>query len=428
TEAQKEANLSALNIIKMILVDIYDMAGWWSLVVALQVVFISSYYVYSRNKSRKYVSSSNGQLVDWDPAPLVEQDIEVEEPPLIDDKVLNVGATSFLGLDKDESVVNSALECMDKYGVGSCGPRAFYGTIDVHLSLEERLASFLEVEETCVYSYGFSAISSAIPAYVKRADIIFADENVWFAIQKGIQASRSTVRYFKHNDMTDLERQLSEAAKKKELNPRRRAFIIAEGIYYNTGEMCPLRQLVKLARQYKLRIMLDESLTIGVVGKHGRGITELLDIPRDEIDLIMCSLEHSFATAAISALDIIQQRPHIIHELNEISNKMNKALSKLKHFTFRGDALSPIKHIYLTRDLTVQLKQTYLCNITRYCLEKGIAMTTAAYLRDDEANCPEPSIRLAASRKLTDEHVQQIIDLLDEAFEAVGPQPDMVAV
>lgn len=49
-------------------------------------------------------------------------------------------------------------------------------------------------------------------------------------------------------------------------------------------------------------------------------------------------------------------------------------------------------------------------------------MTTAAYLRDDENNCPEPSIRLAASRKLTDEHMHQIVNLLDEAFEAVGPQ------
>lgn len=64
--------------------------------------------------------------------------------------------------------------------------------------------------------------------------------------------------------MADLERQLSEAAKKRELNPKRRAFLIAEGIYYNTGKMCPLPELVKLARQYKLRIILDESLTIGV--------------------------------------------------------------------------------------------------------------------------------------------------------------------
>lgn len=102
--------------------------------------------------------------------------MKVDEPPLmgrIDDKVLNVGATSFLRLDQEESVMKSALKSMDKYGVGSCGPRGFYGTIDVHLNLEERLAKFLEVEDTCVYSYGFSTIASAIPSYAKRADIIF---------------------------------------------------------------------------------------------------------------------------------------------------------------------------------------------------------------------------------------------------------------
>lgn len=92
----------------------------------------------------------------------------------IDDNVLNVGATSFLCLDKEERIIESALKSMDKYGVGSCGPRGFYGTIDVHLEFEERLAKFLEVEETITYSYGFSTIASAIPSYAKRADIIYA--------------------------------------------------------------------------------------------------------------------------------------------------------------------------------------------------------------------------------------------------------------
>lgn len=92
----------------------------------------------------------------------------------IDENTLNVGATSFLSLDKEESIMNGALKALDKYGVGSCGPRGFYGTIDVHLDLEERLAKFLEVDETCVYSYGFSTIASAIPSYAKRGDIVFA--------------------------------------------------------------------------------------------------------------------------------------------------------------------------------------------------------------------------------------------------------------
>lgn len=87
---------------------------------------------------------------------------------------------------------------------------------------------------------------------------------MWFAIQKGIDASRSTVHYFKHNNADHLEELLAEAKKKNELNSRRRAFLIAEAIYFNTGEMCPLKRLVQLARKYKLRIILDESLTIGV--------------------------------------------------------------------------------------------------------------------------------------------------------------------
>ncbi|XP_030033267.2 serine palmitoyltransferase 1 [Manduca sexta] len=445
----------------MILVDMYDMAGWWTLIIALQAVFISTYYLWSKKKLKEY-ESFDDTPVEWHPKPLVEDNVVVEEPPLmgkIDENVLNVGATSFLCMDKEESIIESALKSMAKYGVGSCGPRGFYGTIDVHLELEERLANFLEVEETCVYSYGFSTIASAIPSYAKRGDIVFADENVWFAIQKGLDASRSKVYYFKHNDMEHLEQILTECAKKKEINPRKRSFLIVEAIYFNTGEMCPLKRVVELARKFKIRIILDESLSIGVLGKHGRGITEHLNIPRDEIDLIVGSLEHSFASvggfcagthfivehqrlsglgycfsaslppmltqASISALDIIEDKPCLIEELNESSKKLSRALSQLKNFNVRGDELSPIKHVYLKKDLTDRLKHSYLRNITNYCLEKGVAMTVAAYLRDVEHNCPEPSIRLAASRKLNDENIYLVCSLLEEAYEMVGPKPDL---
>jgi hypothetical protein len=63
-----------------------------------------------------------------------------------------------------------------KYGVGSCGPRGFYGTVDVHLDLEKQLAEFMGCEEAVLYSYGFATIASAIPAYAKRGDVIFADK------------------------------------------------------------------------------------------------------------------------------------------------------------------------------------------------------------------------------------------------------------
>lgn len=109
----------------------------------------------------------------------------------------------------------------------------------------------------------------------------FSDEAVNFAIQKGLDASRSKIVFFKHNDVKDLEMKLEEQAKLDRKNPRKaaktRKFLVAEGIYFNTGEICPLRELVELRKKYKLRMFLDESISFGCLGK-GKGLTEHLGI------------------------------------------------------------------------------------------------------------------------------------------------------
>lgn len=103
-----------------------------------------------------------------------------------------------------------------------------------------------------------------------------------FSIQKGLDASRSKIFYFKHNDVTDLERLLKEQDAKDRKNPSKaskiRRFIIVEAIYMNTGEMCPLTEIIELRKRYKLRMILDESISFGALGNHGRGITEHLNI------------------------------------------------------------------------------------------------------------------------------------------------------
>ena len=155
--------------------------------------------------------------------------------------------------------------------------------IDVHLDLEKRLANFFKVEEGIIYSYGFSTIASAIPAYSKRGDIIFADEGVHFAIQKGILASRSDVKYFKHNDLDDLERLLKEQEETDRKNPKKakvtRRFLVVEGLYLNHGDLCPLPKMVDWKQRYKYRIFIDESISFATIGKTGRGITEYYNIP-----------------------------------------------------------------------------------------------------------------------------------------------------
>lgn len=65
-------------------------------------------------------------------------------------------------------------------------------------------------------------------------------------------------------------------------NPKKaaksRRFLIAEAIYMNIGDMCPLNKLVELRQKYKLRLILDENISFGTLGKHGRGLTEYLNV------------------------------------------------------------------------------------------------------------------------------------------------------
>lgn len=104
-----------------------------------------------------------------------------------------------------------------------------------------------------------------------------------------MDASRSKVFYFKHNDTKDLERLLKEQDAIDRKNPKKaskiRRFIIVEAIYLNTGEMCPLQEIVELRKRYKLRLILDESVSFGAVGQHGRGITEHLNVNVSAINI-----------------------------------------------------------------------------------------------------------------------------------------------
>lgn len=116
-------------------------------------------------------------------------------------QALNFTTHNYLNLIENDYVKQKAKDTIFKYGVGSCGPRGFYGTVgkeklmpakkltklhrreycfffvffsDVHLDLESQLAKFTENESAIVYAYGFSTIASAIPAYVKKSDVVFA--------------------------------------------------------------------------------------------------------------------------------------------------------------------------------------------------------------------------------------------------------------
>ncbi|KAF9896114.1 serine palmitoyltransferase component, partial [Lobosporangium transversale] len=170
----------------------------------------------------------------------------------------------------------------------------------VHIELEKDIARFLGTESAIIYAQGFSTIASVISAFSKRGDIIVADDGCNFAIQKGTQISRSVIRWFKHNDMEDLERvlesiRLETLAHKK--RPLTRRFIVTEGLFQNYGDIAPLDKIMELKQKYKYRVILDESNSFGIMGKTGRGMTEVFNIQPKEIDMIVGSMANTLSAA-----------------------------------------------------------------------------------------------------------------------------------
>jgi serine palmitoyltransferase len=85
----------------------------------------------------------------------------------------------------------AAAKAIDHYGIGACGPRAFYGSMDVHLVLEERLAHFMGAEEAILYSYDVATLPSVLPAFASRKDIIVIDELCPWPHHNGAALSRA---------------------------------------------------------------------------------------------------------------------------------------------------------------------------------------------------------------------------------------------
>jgi serine palmitoyltransferase len=113
------------------------------------------------------------------------------------------------------------------------------------MKAEADIANFIGVPDCIIYSQAFSTISSVIPAFSKRGDIIVADKSVNYAIRKGIEISRSTVYWYEHNNLEDLERVLADVEKtQKRKKKLTRRFIVTEGLFEKSGDIVDLPKIV----------------------------------------------------------------------------------------------------------------------------------------------------------------------------------------
>lgn len=215
--------------------------------------------------------------------------------------VFNLSSHNFLQISTKPEVLELAKDTIKNYGVGACGPAGFYGNQDAHYTTEYKLAEFFKTEGAVLYGQDFCVAASVLPAFTKRGDLIVADDQVSLGVQNALQLSRSTVYYFKHNDMESLESlliKLTETEKQEKLPAIPRKFIVTEGLFHNSGDIADLPRLTYLKKKYKFRLFVDETFSLGVLGKTGRGLSEHFNLDRaSSIDITAGSMATAFGSS-----------------------------------------------------------------------------------------------------------------------------------
>ena len=224
------------------------------------------------------------------------------------DKVLNFCANNYLGLSNNPRLIEAAKRAMDTHGFGMSSVRFICGTQDIHKQLEKAISDYFGTEETILYAACFDANGGVFEPILGEEDAIISDALNHASIIDGVRLCKAKRYRYANADMQDLETQLKLA------QAQRFRIIVTDGVFSMDGNVAPMDKICELAEKYDALVMVDECHSAGVVGRTGRGVTELFDV-RGKVDIITGTLGKAFGgavggftTGRKEIIDMLRQR------------------------------------------------------------------------------------------------------------------------
>lgn len=302
---------------------------------------------------------------------------ESEGPVVMMDgrKVVMAGSNNYLGLTAHPKVKEAAISALQKYGSSCSGSRYLTGTIDLHEELERKLAAFVGKESALLFSTGYQAGQGVIQPLVGRGDYILSDKENHASIVTGNLLARGgmnvNVLRYHHNDAKDLEKRLASIE-----DDGAGKLIVTDGVFSTFGEICPLDEIVPLAKKYGAQLLVDDAHAFGVIGQGGRGTGSEFGLMND-VDLTLCTFSKTLASlggfvagdervinylrhhspalifsasptppsvaAALAALEILQEQPELVAKLVYNANRVRVGLTELGFNVVQGrTAIVPV--------------------------------------------------------------------------------------
>lgn len=354
-------------------------------------------------------------------------------------RVLNFCSNNYLGLANHPKLVSAAKKAIDDFGVGPGAVRSIAGTMDLHLELEKRLATFKGVEACISFQSGFMANLATIPCLVGKGDAIISDELNHASIIDGTRLSGATILRYNHTDAKHLESQI-----KTNQDKFRRMLVITDGVFSMDGDMAPLDNIYEITNKYDVMLMVDDAHGEGVVGKGGRGIVDHFNL-HGKVDVEVGTMSKAFGVmggmvagksiiiewlrqrgrpflfssaatpadvaACLAAVDVLEQSTELVDKLWQNGNYFKSEMKKLGFDT--GLSQTPITPVMLGDAILAR-------EFSRELYEEGVFAMALGF----------PTVPLGKARirvMISATHSKEDLDLSLQAFAKVGKKLGVIA-
>jgi len=353
-------------------------------------------------------------------------------------KVLNFCANNYLGLSNHSKIIEASIKGIKKYGYGLSSVRFICGTQNIHRELEIKVSSFLNKDDTILYSSCFDANGGLFESLLSENDVIISDQLNHASIIDGVRLCKASRFRYSNSNMEELEKILQETQ-----NYQNR-LITTDGVFSMDGYIANLKTICLLAKKYNAIVHVDDSHATGFVGENGKGSAEFHNVLND-VDIITStfgkalgggsggftssnkeiidilrqrsrpylfsnSLAPSVVCASIQAIDMIETSPELIQKINSNTEYFRKEIKNIGLEIKEG--LHPI--------IPIMIHDAKLANsIAQDMLELGIYVVGFSYPVVPKG---EARIRVQISAKHTKKQLNQAL----EAFLKCGKNYNLI--
>jgi len=348
-----------------------------------------------------------------------------------------LGTYNYMGMTFDPDVIEAGKKALDEFGAGTTGSRVLNGTYQGHRACEDALREFYGMDHAMVFSTGYQANLGIISTIAGKGDYIVLDIDSHASIWDGCALGNAEVVPFKHNDIEAMEKRL------KRIPAGAGKLVILEGVYSMMGDIAPLKEMIRIAKENGAMVLVDEAHSMGFIGEHGRGVAEAQGVLGD-VDFVIGTFSKSVGTVGgfcvsnhpkFEIMRLVCRPyvftaslpPSVVATAATSIRKLMHGSNKRAHLWENSRALhGGLKALGFT--LGTDVPQSAIIAVIMPDLERGAAMWEALLHEGLYVNLARPPatpanmtlLRCSLCAEHSAEQVQTILGMFERAGKAVG--------